>query len=174
MHRLTICAFQYSLSLTMRTPQGAPHWFHQRGLKVRLDIEKSVRGLQVVISASAAILSIVQKWTSSDHSAPTILLSWEIHHSREEMTLGTRVVSEVDLRAMFDCAQSTDGSDPSTCYEWAQHYEGDVGRPGKFLRIKNYLNIPGPGIGRDGDPNISIEIDDEMRRAVCALIEHSS
>lgn len=39
-----------------------------------------------------------------------------------------------------------------------------------FFRVGRFLNIPGPGIGHDGDPNISIELSDHLVEPVSQFV----
>lgn len=169
-----------------------PPWFHPQGLKMVLDVEKSVAGLRIVLSASAAFLHIMRDYCegrrgpSSPAERKSFSIQWEIRHSAHEITIGTRVVSEDDLRGMFGLSlpHPRNAASEQTGVQWARErihatdalyalYDQITGRPGYFLRADDFLNVPGPGIGKDGDPNISIEIDVAMREAVLALIEHN-
>lgn len=51
-----------------------------------------------------------------------------------------------------------------------EKYGGDVACQFLFIRWQDYLNIPGPGTGHDGDPNISIKLTDEIKEAIRALL----
>lgn len=46
-------------------------------------------------------------------------------------------------------------------------------RPGAFIRQGRYLNIPGPGTGLIGDPNISIRLKPEIVAAVSKMLHKS-
>lgn len=105
---------------------------------------------------------------------------WEIRHSAHEITIGTRVVSEDDLRGMFGLPLPHDHCLlNSASMRWIHSIMADtvfeqvIGRSGYFLRADDFLNIPCPGTGRDGDPNISIEIDVAMRDAVQEFLDNS-
>lgn len=50
----------------------------------------------------------------------------------------------------------------------------DAAEQGKFVRVGKFLNIPHPGTGLQGDPNISIEIDGYMRLAILGLLKHKA
>ncbi len=50
-------------------------------------------------------------------------------------------------------------------------YGGNSAVQSKFIRWGNFLNIPCPGTGHDGDPNVSIYVTDEIREAVRKLLE---
>lgn len=45
---------------------------------------------------------------------------------------------------------------------------------GKFIRWKNWLNIPGPGTGLKGDVNLSLEITDDIKKVVREFMEYVS
>lgn len=47
----------------------------------------------------------------------------------------------------------------------------DAAEQGKFVRAGKWLNIPHPGTGLQGDPNISIEVDGYMRLAILELLK---
>ena len=49
-------------------------------------------------------------------------------------------------------------------------YGGTAAAPGKFLRYERWLNIPCPGTGADGDPNLSIEVSQEITAAITRAI----
>lgn len=60
--------------------------------------------------------------------------------------------------------------------DWFHHHGSKMNlqeaptKQGAFIRYGNFLNIPSPGTGHDGDPNISILIDGPIRRAVRQLL----
>lgn len=54
---------------------------------------------------------------------------------------------------------------------WTVKYGADVGYQGKFIRLRDMLNIPGPGTGLDGDPNISIYVTAKIQDAVSSLLK---
>lgn len=140
----------------------------------------------VQLSASAAFLRITRFYNERRRgpSAPakqrSFRIQWELRHSAEEMTMGTRVVSEDDLRGMFGLPLAPDAySCDHPHIRWAHacvsatgdSFEQVIGHSGYFLRADDFLNVPGPGIGKDGDPNISIEITVAMRDAVQNFME---
>lgn len=49
--------------------------------------------------------------------------------------------------------------------ELVARYSVTVARAGKFIRAGNFLNIPGPGTGLDGDSNLSIYLSDDVKDA---------
>lgn len=60
------------------------------------------------------------------------------------------------------------------CPSWLfKDYGADAGGQGQFVRRGQFLNIPGPGTGNDGDPNISIFISDDIKQAIDTLLSTS-
>jgi hypothetical protein len=58
--------------------------------------------------------------------------------------------------------------------EWLlDRYGGDSAAQGFYIRWRNCLNIPCPGTGHDGDPNISVTLSDDIKEAVRQLLEMS-
>jgi hypothetical protein len=49
-------------------------------------------------------------------------------------------------------------------------FGGTVAKQRKFIRYHEFLNIPGPGSGYQGDPNVSIELYPETIAAVRNLL----
>jgi len=140
---------------------GVPTWCHHHGSKMRVEeFDKTFRSLR--LAGSAARLTIIpwsgdiQKW----------LVVWEVIQSSSEKAVGSVVFSSDDLRSAFGL------SDESTEFSlWLiDLYGGDSARQGKYIRWKEFLNIPCPGTGHDGDPNVSIHIDGEMANAVRSLL----
>ena len=74
--------------------------------------------------------------------------------------------SEEDLKSAFGF------SDKSGEYGYwlIERYGADVASQGKYIRWRDHLNIPCPGIGNDGDPNVSIYLDDDIKNAVRELL----
>ena len=93
-------------------------------------------------------------------------LEWVIIHSSQERVDGKVMMSTDALKSAFVFADTT-----SRGSRWLiERYGGEVAEQGKFIRWKNFLNIPGPGTGQDGDPNISIFLDDVIKNSVFNLI----
>jgi len=151
----------------MSTPEvsmfGKPIWCHHHCGKCRLE-SLDLNSKRLFIVASAASLTI-----SFNPRAKTDrwVISWEIRHSRDESSHGTRVFSDADLASAFLSAKQV-----NNWSDWVtKRYGGDSALQGGFIRWQDYLNIPCPGTGHDGDPNISIEIDGKIRTAVQALLQ---
>ena len=144
-----------------------PNWFHPRGIKMIL-VLVGERDPNVVIIRSTAARLVIERLNKR---APWFTLTWHLEHSAEEYTDGRRTTNAEWLQAMFLDPLSENVFDRYHRHiAWAQHFGADVGQMGTFVRKGNYLNIPGPGIAQNGDPNISVEIDENMKRAIRALL----
>ena len=80
-------------------------------------------------------------------------------------------MTEEQLRVMFGL--DNDFVTPGHSQWLIKEYEADVAEQTLFIRKGNYLNIPCPGTAHDGDPNVSIELDDEIKEKVKELISES-
>lgn len=49
-------------------------------------------------------------------------------------------------------------------------FGGTVARQGIFIRWRDFMNIPGPGTGGDGDANISVMITGEIKEAIKTIL----
>ncbi|MBI2476558.1 hypothetical protein HYV72_00115 [Candidatus Uhrbacteria bacterium] len=98
------------------------------------------------------------------------LVVYRIRHSAHEFTAGARSFT----RGMLKCAFNLPGAPNSAFFNpWASELQEGVEYLNVFIRLGNYLNIPGKGTGRDRDPNVSILLDPDITRAVQQLIENA-
>lgn len=142
-----------------------PTWWHHHGVKMMVKhIDKQQRLL--VIKATAAEvgilpirLSIGERW----------IVLWEVKQSQNEGVNGRALFTPDELRAAFglptDLKTSTDDG------TFFGRPGVDFAVQGKFARRGNYLNIPCTGTGHDGDPNVSIEVTEEMQEALRQLLK---
>ena len=98
---------------------------------------------------------------------------WEIRyqtdHGGPNRTMGTIIMTTIQLQVAFDLGYFLPGGD-KVADRMIALYGGSEAVPGKFIRYERWLNIPCPGSGVDGDPNVSIELHDEIKDAVRRLI----
>jgi|SRR3989344_1448729 len=141
-----------------------PDWWHHHGSKMHLkesSLPKDIIGISgsaahVVIKGASAIRSLVKGW----------FVSWVVRHSFYESSEGQVWFDDKELASAFGIIEES-----GRFGQWIiDRYGGEVAEQGKFIRWKNYLNIPCPGTGHDGDPNVSIELDDEIKKAVHILL----
>ena len=142
---------------------GMPIWCHHHCTKCRLKNLDLNRKL-LVIEASAASLCVS---FDSQASRYRWVVSWRIRHSSDESSQGVRRFSDANLLSAFLKNQRSDNWS-----DWLiERFGGHSASQEKFIRWQEYLNIPGPGTGHDGDPNISIKVDEAIKSAVQKLLE---
>lgn len=134
------------------TAQGDPVWFHPHGTRVRLLEEECERGKKVVFGSMATKLTI-----TPGPEAGTWRVEWHIIHSLgANEDRGFRIFSNDTFGRAFGFGRLRSGGRED--HALLQRFGGTNGQTGKYIRCENYLNIPGPGTGHDGDPNISLTL----------------
>lgn len=126
-----------------------PEWWHHHGMKMKLEVTDRTAGLKISNNAAHLVLVL--------HHYGNFRCLYKVRHSREEYAEGIVILTRQHVRDAF-------GLDFPTSVAEAQ---------GKFFRYGDYLNIPNKGTGHDGDPNISIELDDKIRGAVEDLLRRT-
>ncbi len=138
-----------------------PPWQVFKGYKMKVARKDIPRGI-IKIKGSAAKLTISptdRDWT----------VRWNIEHGGSGVGGYVRMDDDMLRRAfglkdglgIFGQAVAARAGTPV-----------DAAEQGCFVRWGRFLNIHHPGIGLQGDPNISIELDDEMKTAVTDLLQH--
>lgn len=143
---------------------GRPAWFHHHGFKMRVTSFDATKRL-LIITDSAAKLVVSQ---AGEPGTDQWFLDWEVVQTPYEKTTGRTRLTSSDLCAAFGVTT------PNVDEHQAQHflfsrYGAETATQAGFIRWKEFLNIPCPGTGHDGDPNISIFLDIAMREAVKTL-----
>lgn len=137
-----------------------PKWWHHHGMKIGVQkVDREMR--TVVLKASAAQLTI------SPFKTTTVkgrwLVEWEVVQSMNEKVKGSIIFSREEIETAFGLSQKV----PERWDQWLiQQYDAHFAHQGKYIRRGNYLNIPCPGTGHDGDPNISIKLSEQICSAV--------
>lgn len=143
-------------------PSFFPKWWHHHGYKMKvteLDLEHGV----LTLDGSAAHLRIWRRHRINKEW----YVEWHVVHSvHTQEVKGHVLATSQTLRIAFGLSSGGKGD-----VELNRSFGADVLLPGLFIRKGNFLNIPCPGSGLDGDPNISIHLDDEIRNAVKKLVE---
>jgi hypothetical protein len=142
--------------------RGLPIWCHQHGSKMQLRLfDKEVPTL--VISGSAAEVTI-----GSREDTEGWFVNWKVvQYQPYEVVRGCRKFSDDEIAAAFGLVDEVSGYS-----EWLiNRFGGDSAEQGKYIRWKTFLNIPCPGTGNDGDPNISIHLNDQIKFAVHQLLQ---
>jgi len=153
---------------------GYPNWFHRHGIKMSPGkLDKKQKSLR--ISGSAAFLNIFPADVTVFNGW---LVTWRVVYSRNERTEGQAFFATEELAAAFGLAPTTGCSG-----DWLiERYGAHSAVQGKYIFWRRderdprgnptaFLNIPCPGTGHDGDPNISIEVSTEMSNVVNELLQ---
>jgi len=148
-----------------RAPQMegySPIWCHHHCTKMMVkEFDKEQKLL--VIAGSAASLRIYPVPDKED----LWMVDWEVVQSRSEKCNGRIAFTSDQLKAAFGLSNEI-----FRAGEWLiKRYGGESAAQFKFIRWKNFLNIPCPGTGHDGDPNISLEIGEKMKNRIRLLLE---
>jgi len=151
------------MSVTPQMRQGHPVWWHAHGDKLLGEFDREKRTL--VLKSKAAEVTISPAAVLSRDLAGRWLCAWEVRQSKNESIRGQVLLTRQDLLAMF-CGQPHPESNP----DLLGSYGGAAGRQGYFIRHEGFLNIPCPGTGHDGDPNVSIEVRDTMTSYVTEML----
>ncbi|MBY0472844.1 hypothetical protein K2Q00_00980 [Patescibacteria group bacterium] len=104
---------------------------------------------------------------SPQNMSPLWHVSWKINHGYG-MVGGFVNLTNTQLELAFGLKDDSDGSTRAVVERTGIPF--DAALQGCFVRWGQWLNIPHPGTGMQGDPNISIELDDEIVAAVQALL----
>ena len=141
-------------------PGDWPTWWNTHGFQMGVR-ELDTKRHKLVIKGTAASLTI------SPSEYGNWYLDWEIKHSIETQVNGRIQLDKEGIEAAFRLSNSKG--------RWggvdlAKRFGADSAEYGHYIRKEEYLNIPGPGIGFIGDPNISIHLDEDVKGAVADLL----
>lgn len=138
-----------------------PKWWHHYGMKMKL-VECTENSIE--IEGSAAWLGIIKAKYEKGWIA-----NWRINHGAHVSEVsGAAWFSDDDLRRAFALRD-----DIPKFGDWLiKQYGGTTASQGCFIRYRNFLNIPCPGTGHDGDPNISLELSPETQEAVSKIMSN--
>lgn len=143
---------------------GTPAWWHKNGAKMRPMFgggEKTLR----IYSDSALLVISPNEHPRSDRDR--WLVAWEIRRISPCGINGKTVMSTKALRRAFGLEEGTDEASD----DLVRHYGADSAEQGCYIRSGNYLNIPGPGTARNGDPNASVLLDEDIKEGIRYILE---
>lgn len=144
---------------------GFPDWFHHHGLKMRLKQLNEVDHVLVIKGSAATI--IIKQVDGAPFTGKEWAVNWEVIQSMpDEIVRGCRRFRNEELAAAFAL---TDKSGEFGLWI-IDRFGADSAEQGKYIRWRDFLNIPCPGTGNDGDPNVSIDIDGKIQDAVLMLL----
>jgi hypothetical protein len=142
--------------------KGWPEWWNYNGAKMVLRSERSTEWSCVIANAAAEVIVVRNPLTGWE-------IDWEIKFEWPSFAKGQVNLGYYELRGAFGLENEVPGDS-----EWlVLRYGANSVIHGKYIRFERWLNIPGPGTGDDGDPNVSIEIDETILMAVNCLYLHN-
>ncbi|MFA6158561.1 MAG: hypothetical protein WC763_02975 [Candidatus Paceibacterota bacterium] len=141
-----------------------PDWWHHHGSKIQVEGRD---GNILTLSGSAARLRIIK---TPNGGGNRFIIDYEIQHSADGKTARTVPMTRNELMAAFRLSDRTgvfgDGL--------IERYGAESAQQGGYIRWEKFLNIPCPGTGHDGDPNISLEVDERIQKAVKDLLKRKT
>ena len=128
-----------------------PTWFNPHGLKMQLGV--ALERECVLIKNTSAKVHITKCPLAgfNDH----YMVKWEITHYHHARAGGRVLFTQVQMLGAFGIGVETNDQELIR---------------GRYIRHEQFLNLPMPGTGMDGDPNVSIFVSDEIREAVRKFI----
>ncbi|OGY29452.1 MAG: hypothetical protein A3F35_01055 [Candidatus Woykebacteria bacterium RIFCSPHIGHO2_12_FULL_45_10] len=143
-----------------------PIWFRRDGLEMQILATSNPQQGRLLIEGAGGYLEIWPIKAAKD--SPQWGLRWKVGQSVPFRIEGSLVFTDQELSAAFGLIDYVE-QEPD-CLWVINQFGGNSTAAGKFLRWKEFLNIPGPGTGRAGDPNLSVRITQEMKDAVLQLL----
>ena len=145
-----------------------PIWWSTKGDKMDIE-ELNVPGKCLILTASVARFEI--RYAVGRPDFPWTI-TWRIIHAwggsieNSECDRGCRWMNDFELGAAFGLANNVVVGD----LPGDPRLIPDVFIQGKAIRLGSHLNIPHPGTGQQGDPNISIRVTPEITEGVRRLL----
>lgn len=133
----------------LKSIDGIPVWFNIHGMNMK--IQGSLKEHIVSIGNNSAKIVITK-------SSSGYIVEWGIGH-----TTKTPIKEIMHARSWFG------DDDLAEAFGLNREYVFSI-FIGKFVRRGNFLNVSCPGSGDDGDPNISIYLTSEIKRAISRLL----
>lgn len=148
--------------------QMPPKWFNAHGLKMFLSRDHIVQDTQpweVLIGNEVARIQIRH---TSNFEAYKIF--WSILLGFRQYVEGELRLSEAELKDAFNLGRGRNITN-ELALDFLSEFDGDAGVQGHYIRKGQFLNVPMPGTGLGGDPNVSVYVSEEIQKAVRKLIE---
>lgn len=154
------------LAKSIGLPSPYPFWFFGKGTGMKLgsiDLKKKT----LTISWGAKLTISFDEQQTKNAKGVWWKINWEIEGSvnvKANTSLDNdELMGAFALRPYFDIHSSWG--------DWAlERYGANSISIGSYIRSGDFLNIPGPGIGRGADANISLLLRENMRAAVLLLV----
>ena len=154
----------------VRVPGTSPSWWLAKGINMKVDGAVLERGKPMLVNVavgSAAKVFICQ----CDSRRGDFDVQYHINHCDGSHSSGSVVMSHADLARAFGLVNGFGhGFSHGGAALRDMGYELDAASQGKYVRLGDYLNIPHPGTGLVGDPNVSVQLTAEMKSIVQTLL----
>lgn len=137
-----------------------PSWWHLHGSKLQPTL---ITDGQVHFEGSAASIRITK------NNADSCFVEYRIVWSANTGVTGKVYIPFNMLASAFGLTDQVGKFGKG----FVEEYEATAAEQGEFIRKNQFLNIPGPGTGHDGDPNISIQITKQVIDAIKSFIPES-
>ena len=142
-----------------------PSWWHQHGNKVNVKkLDPQIAQDQVELESSTVEVTVGQV------ESGIWRVGWKILHGPisldSDESGGQRFFTTEELLAAFGL-NKFEGPSEGFNLEYGAH----TAVPGKYIRYGRWLNIPCPGTACDGDPNVSIWVEEMIQEAIIKLLE---
>ena len=155
-------ATKHSRHLAPFPSASQPSWLVGHGIKMEVH-EKGLGTL--TLKGSVARLEIVSFGPKAGPHEYKV--AWNVTHV-DGYTSGSVNMNRDDVARAFGIVNGM--GDGGGALRAPDGKEIHAAAQGLYFRRSRYLNIPHPGTGRQGDPNISVYVTDEIRKAVFELI----
>lgn len=148
-----------------------PDWWHSHGAKMNIK-HLNINGYcpSLKLQASAAELEVRRNYLVEENVNVRIWeLHWRVVQSYPEgcESRGKTIVYDDGLRKAFGLDDSFDLAGE---FIIKKYKAVTTARWGCFIRYKEFLNIPCPGTGCDGDPNVSVLVTEEIQEAITKML----
>lgn len=148
--------------LTPDPNAAKPDWWLEQGRKLQLSGGPAdINDRQLTIVSRRTWLHIV-----SSRRLEGFEMEWRVRHGRWTTIEGFIETSPSDLAAAFSLQANTSLDDP----EYLARFGAEVGKVGCYIRRGPYLSLPNPGIGREGDSNLSVLVTPPIQEAVQRIL----
>ena len=138
-----------------------PRWFNPHSAHMKVDVFIKEEHFMVISSHTTTVTTTVRIVRRAYTVDEGWYIEWEIEWNPQEKSSGRVLFTSEQLRHAFGVIAD---KMPNFLHN-AEYSES-----GKYVRRNNFLNIPCVGSGYDGDPNVSIYIDDDIQNAIRELL----
>jgi len=147
---------------------GMPTWFHHHGTKISyIGFDNQGSPERIMLLESSAVEIRIHRRGRSENA---YIVEYRITQSPDSFNYCHICMSKKNLEEAFGLSNTC----PEFGGQWlADEYGADVAQQGQYIRYGKFLNIPGPGTGNDGDPNVSILVDEKMQKVIREILFHN-